>query len=141
MKMKVYFKTYLFKKGSILILKEYIPLSEFKLEKYSYPKKKKVRKLFLEVFFFFFLPLFFWVINQLMWDLDPPYKQLQVPCPRGPKETPFLFFFFFFCGESGPNEKCLLYGPLKYIIGTMSQCNYQDKHILNNRENNIDMNE
>ena len=75
-----------------------------------------------------------------MWDLDPPYKQLQVPCPRGPKETPF-FFLFFFCGESGPNEKCLLYGPLKYIIGTMSQCNYQDKHILNNRENNIDMNE
>ena len=41
MKMKVYFKTYLFKKGSILILKEYIPLSEFKLEKYSYPKKRK----------------------------------------------------------------------------------------------------
>ena len=94
MKMKVYFKTYLFKKGSILILKEYIPLSEFKLEKYSYTKKK-VRKLFLEVFFFF-LPLFFWVINQLMWDLDPPYKQLQVPCPRGPKETPFFFLFLFF---------------------------------------------
>ena len=81
-----------------------------------------------------------------MWSLDPPYKQLQVPCPRGPKETNFYLFFiliyfilfYFLCGS---NETCYLYGPLKYIIGTMSQCYYQDKHILNNRENNIDMNE
>ena len=63
MKMKVYFKTYLFKKGSILILKEYIPLSEFKLEKYSKPKKKQVRKLFLEVFFFFFYLYFFGLLT------------------------------------------------------------------------------
>ena len=80
-----------------------------------------------------------------MWSLDPPYKQLQVPCPRGPKETNFYLFliliyfilFYFLCGS---NETCYLYGPLKYIIGTMSQRTYQGKHI-NNRDNNIDMNE
>ena len=59
MKMKVYFKTYLFKKGSILILMEYIPLSEFKLEKYSYPKKKKLENYFYKVFFFFFFTFIF----------------------------------------------------------------------------------
>ena len=79
------------RKVQYYVLKEYIALSELKLEKYSYPKKRKLENYKCK----FFFPLFFRVINQLMWSLDPPYKQLQVLCPHGPKETNFYFYLLF----------------------------------------------